>query len=334
MRRREFVALAASAAFAWRHANAQQGSGRPLIALLSPVSAAAAQANLNAFRQGPVGLGLEEGRNFTLVARFSGGELEAINTAAKELVALKPDVIVAGATAPVLALRAATATIPIVMVGMGGDPEKLGLAQTLAHPGGNVTGNLFYALTASGKAGTVGKRLSILTEFVPSLSRAGVMFNPDDGQDSLVVAQLPSAAAQLNVQLRTYPVRNKEEVEKALTVMEGNDDAGFYITGSPLLNINRAVVAERMLAIKRPAIGGVREQTVAGLLASYGASIADNYRRAADYVVKIILRGTKPGDLPIEQAVKFDLIINLKTAKALGLEIPQMLLAAADEVIE
>ena len=138
------------------------------------------------------------------------------------------------------------------------------------------------------------------------------MFNPDDEQDSQVQAELPSAATQLNLPPRTYLVRNHEEVGKALAAIEGNDDAGFYISGSPVLNINRAVIAERMLAMKRPAIGGVREQTVAGLLASYGASITDNYRKAADFVVKIILRGERPGDLPIEQAVRFDLIINLK----------------------
>jgi putative tryptophan/tyrosine transport system substrate-binding protein len=128
VRRREFVALAASTAFASRHAKAQQRSELPLVAILSPVSAAAAQPNLDAFRRGLIGLGFEEGRNFTLVARFGDGKLDSIKTAAKELVALKPDVIVAGATAPVLGVRAATATIPIVMVGMGGDPEKLGLA--------------------------------------------------------------------------------------------------------------------------------------------------------------------------------------------------------------
>jgi putative ABC transport system substrate-binding protein len=130
MRRREFIALAASTALALRHANAQQHAGLPLIAFLSPVSAAAAQSNLNAFRQGLVGLGFEEGRDFTLVARFGGADTDAIKTEAKKLVALKPDVIVAGATVPVLAVRAATTTIPIVMVGMGGDPQKLGLAKT------------------------------------------------------------------------------------------------------------------------------------------------------------------------------------------------------------
>lgn len=334
MRRREFIALAASMALAPRHANGQQRSRLPLVAVLSPVSAALAQPNLDAFRQGLIKLDFEEGRDYTLAARFGGGNLDAIKAAAKELVALKPDVIVAGATAPVLAARAATITIPIVMVGMGGDPEKLGLAQNLAHPGGNVTGNLFNALTASGKVGTVGKRLSLLTEFVPGLSRVGVMFNPDDEQDAPLPAELPSAAAQLDVQLRTYLVRNNEEVEKALGAMRGNDDAAFYVSGSPLLNVDRVVVAERILAMKRPAIGGVREQTVAGLLATYGASIPDNYRKAADYVVKIILRGTRPGDLPIEQPVKFDLIINLKSAKVLGLTIPSTLLARADEVIE
>jgi putative tryptophan/tyrosine transport system substrate-binding protein len=160
------------------------------------------------------------------------------------------------------------------------------------------------------------------------------VFNPDDEQDSSVQAELPSAAAQLNVQLRTYLARNNGEVEKALAAMEGNDDAAFYLSGSPLLNINRAVVAERILAMKRPATGGVREQTVAGLLVTYGASIPDNYRGAADYVAKIILRGTRPGDLPIQPAVKFDLIINVKTATVLGLTIPATLLARADEVIE
>jgi putative ABC transport system substrate-binding protein len=334
MRRREFIGLAASTVFASRVANAQQRSGLPLIAMLSPVSAATAQPNLNAFRQGLVGLGFEEGRNYTLVARFGGGDPDAIKIAAKELVALKPDVIVAGAAATVLAVRAETATIPIVMVGMGGDPEKLGLAQSLAHPGGNVTGNLFYALTASGNVGTVGKRLSLLTEFVPGLSRVGVIFNPDDEQDSSVPAELPSAAAQLNVKLRTYLARNNKEVEEALAAIEANDDAGFYISGSPLLNINRSVIAERILALKRPSIGAVREQSAAGLLAAYGASIPENYRKAADYVVSIILRGARPGDIPIQQAVKFDLIINMKTAAILGLTIPANLLARADEVIE
>jgi putative ABC transport system substrate-binding protein len=333
MRRREFIALAASAALASRRANAQQRSGLPLIAFLSPVSATAAQLNLDAFRQGMVRLGFEEGRNFTLVARFGGGDPNVIKRAVRELIELKSDVIVAGATEPALAVRAATATIPIVMVGFGADPEKLGLAQNLAHPGGNVTGNLFYALTASGNVGTTGKRLALLTEFVPGLSRVGVMFNPDDEQDSFVQAELPSAAAQLNVQLRTYLARNNEEVEKALVAMEGNDDAAFFISGSPLLNINRAMVAERILAMKRPAIGNVREQTAAGLLVTYGASIPDNYRGAADYVAKI-LRGARPGDLPIQQAVKFNLIINLKTAKALGLALSPTLIARADEVIE
>jgi putative ABC transport system substrate-binding protein len=333
MRRREFLTLAASTAFASRVANAQQRSGPPLIAMLSPVSAEEAQPNLNAFREGLAGLGFEEGRNFTLVARFGRGDPDAIKTEANELVALKPDVIVAGATVPVLAVRAATTTIPVVMVGMGGDPEKLGLAKTLAHPGGNVTGNLFYALTASGNVGTVGKRLSFLTELVPGLSRIGVMFNPDDEQDSLLSGQFPAAAAQLNVRLRNYLARSTEEVEKALVSMAGSDDAAFYVSGSPLLNTHRAMIAERILAMKRPAIGGVREQTAAGLLVTYGASIPDNYRKAADYVVKII-RGTGPGDLPIQQAVKFDLIINLKTAAALGLTVPATLLARADEVIE
>jgi putative ABC transport system substrate-binding protein len=334
MRRREFITLVGGAAVAWPlAAHAQQRSGLPLIAFLSPVSAAAAQLNLDAFRQGMAGLGFEEGRNFTLVARFGDGDPDVIKRAASELNALKPDVIVAGATEPALTVRAATATIPIVMVGFGADPEKLGLAQTLAHPGGNVTGNLFYALTASGNVGTLGKRLALLTEFVSGLSRVGVLFNPDDEQDAVVPTELPSAAAQLNVQLRSYLARNNEEVEKALAAMEGNDDAAFFISGSPLLNINRAVVAERILAMKRPAIGSVREQAVAGLLVTYGASIPDNYRGAADYVAKI-LRGTRPGDLPIQQAVKFDLIINLKTAKAFGLAVPPTLLARADEVIE
>ena len=125
-----------------------------------------------------------------LITRFGGGDPDVIKTAARELVALKPDVIVAGATVPVLAVHAATTTIPIVMVGMGADPEKLGLAQTLAHPGGNVTGNLFFALTSSGSVGTVGKRLSLLIELVPGLSRVGVMFNPDDEQDSPVPGRI------------------------------------------------------------------------------------------------------------------------------------------------
>ena len=331
MRRRNFIAGLGGVTLAPGLLRAQER--RPLIAIISPVSAAAAVPNLSAFRRGMAKLGFEEGRNYALIARFSEGDAALAAAAAKELVALKPDVILAGAAISVLAAHAATGTIPIVMVGMGGDPEKLGLAQSLARPGGNVTGNLFNALTASGTLGIVGKRLSLLAELVPRLTRVGALFNPDDEQDAAGLAVLPQAAADLRLECNTYLARNAGELKTALAAMAASGDEAFFISGSPFPNLHRVEIAEQIDAMKRPAIGGIRELAVAGLLLAYGASIPENYRSAADHVVKI-LGGARAADLPIEQAVKFDLLVNLKTAARLGIEVPPMFLARADEVIE
>jgi putative ABC transport system substrate-binding protein len=330
MKRRDFIAGLGGIALAPGLLRGQER--RPLIAMISPLSASGAVPNLQAFRQGMAKLGFQEGRNYTLTARFSEGDKAAAEAAAKELVALNPDLIVAGAATSVFA-HAASSTIPIVMVGMGGDPEELGLAQSLAHPGGNVTGNLFNALTASGALGIDGKRLSLLAELVPRLSRLGALFNPDDEQDVAKLAVVPQAAADLRFNCKTYLARNTDELKVVLAAMAASDDQAFYISGSPFLLLHRVGIAERIDAMRRPAIGSIREQAVAGLLLAYSPSIPDSYRRAADQVVKI-LKGAKPGDLPIEQAVKFDLFVNLKAAARLGIEIPPMFLARVDEVIE
>ena len=327
MKRREFITLLGGAAAAWpRAARAQQPPGQPLVGLLSPVSATA--AHVGAFRRGMRDLGYVEGANVAFAFRFADGQVAKLSTLANELVALRPAVIVAGSLAAVLETHKATRTIPILMVMARADPTVVGLAASMARPGGNVTG--FWL---EGDEVLVGKRLDLLKLAVPGISRVGVMVNPDDAGDANSIKALPAAARALGLAVRVLDVRSAAEVEPSFAAAVREGLQGLHVSQSPLFLANHAQVTAMAARAGLPAVYGFREFAVAGGLISYAASLPDSYRRLAGLVDKI-LKGASPGDLPIERPTTFELVVNLKTAKAMGLIIPEPFLLLADEVIE
>ena len=253
--------------------------------------------------------------------RYADGRLERLPDLAAELVRLRVDVIITGSNVHVAAAQRATATIPIVMVAAG-DPVGAGFIASLARPGGNITG-----FSADASREIVGKNLALLKEIVPSLSRVGVV-----GRSSQRGA-LEAAARQLNVALEVVDIRSPEDFESAFAAMVGKRVGAVVLGAGPLTYMRRQQIADLALTHRLPAITTLNEFAPAGLLMTYGTNLPDLYRRAASYVAKI-LRGAKPAELPVEQPTKFELVINLKTAKALGLTIPQSLLLRADEVIQ
>jgi len=266
-----------------------------------------------------------EGKNLIVDYRSAEGHAERLAPLANELVALKPDVLVGPGAQPALALKSATASIPIVFV--AADPVGQGLVQSLSHPGGNVTG-------LAGMAGNfLGKVMQILREMVPAASKIAVLVNPTNAGHRLQAEELPEIAQKLGVTFPVLEATTAEELDIAFASAAGQHANAINVFADALTvnNVTRvtALAAEHRL----PAIYNFRLFTTNGGLVSYGADITDLLRRAGDYVDKI-LKGTKPADLPVEQPTKFDLVINLKAAKALGLEIPASLLARADEVIE
>ena len=326
MRRREFIALLGGAAAAWPlAARAQQPPGQPLVGLLSPVSATA--AHIGVFRRGMRDLGYVEGANVAFAFRFADGQVAKLSTLANELVALRPAVIVAGSLAAVLETHKATRTIPILM-NIAQDPTVVGLAASMARPGGNVTG--FWL---EGDEALVGKRLDLLKLAVPGISRVGVMVNPDDAGDANSIKALPAAARALGLAVRVLDVRSAAEVEPSFAAAVHEGLQGLHVSQSSLFNANRAQVTAMAARAGLPAVYGFREFAVTGGLISYAASLPDSYRRLAGLVDKI-LKGASPGDLPIERPTTFELVVNLKTAKAMGLIIPEPFLLLADEVIE
>jgi putative ABC transport system substrate-binding protein len=266
-----------------------------------------------------------DGRNLAIEYRWAEGRNERYAENAAELVRLKVDVIVTVATVPTLAAKQATAVIPIVFAASG-DPVGTGLVASLARPGGNVTG--LSAQTAE----TAGKRLELLREIVPGLGRLAIMRNVGNPISVLELGEVQAAARALGLEVITSELRRAEDISPAFDALKGRADA-LYVCTDPLVNTHRIRVNTLALAARLPTMHFYREYVEAGGLMSYGPNLPDLLRRAADYVDKI-LRGAKPGDIPVEQPTKFDLIINLTTAKALGLEIPPTLLARADDVIE
>jgi putative ABC transport system substrate-binding protein len=328
VKRRQFIALLGVAAVRPLTAIAKEPAHRPLVGVLSPITLEAAKRNVDAFRGALRALGYVEGESIAVEFRFAGGQVEALAPLADELVALKPDVIVVGSNDGILALHKATQTIPLVGVGISSDPVALGLVASYAQPGGNVTG-FHLALTDD----LIGKRLALLKEAAPSIRRIGVVWNPDELGTPLQSESLPRLSRALNLDLHPFPVRAAAQFEIVFASAEQERVEAFCVLENVLTTANR----DRILALvehsRRPAIYGFREFVVAGGLMSLGASLPDQYRRAAAYADKI-LNGAKPGDLPIDQAMRVELLVNLKTAKALGLTIPPSLLARSDEVIE
>jgi putative ABC transport system substrate-binding protein len=284
---------------------------------------------LEAFLQGLRDLGYIEGRNLVIEYRYAEGKPERYSSLAVELVALKVDVIVAANTLAALAAKQATKTIPIVSVGAG-DPVTSGLVTSLARPGGNVTG------LSSLAPELVGKCLELLKQAVPGVSRVAVLWQPGaqgERAEMDMLKEAEVAARSLGVQLQLVETRGPADFEKAFSEITKARAGALTVLGSAMLNNERRRLVDLAAKNRLPAVYSSSQFVDAGGLMSYGANIADLWRRAATYVDKI-LKGAKPADLPVEQPTKFELVINLKTAKALGLTIPPAVLARADEVIE
>ena len=326
MRRREFITLLGGVAAAWPlAARAQQATKLPTVGFLGTITPAVQIRWTEAFVQRLRELGWIEGRTIAIEFRWAEGRGERAAEIVAEFVQQKVDVIIAGGTEYVLAAKQATSVIPIVFPNIG-DPVGSGLVAGLARPGGNATG-----LSIKG-TDTAGKRVELLRDVIPSLRRLAIMANVDNSAVVLEMRQAQAVARTLGLEVTTLEIRGAEDIVPALEALKSRPDA-LYICPDPLTNTHRVRINTLALSTRLPTISGVREQVEAGGLMSYGPNFPDLFRRAADFVDKI-LRGTKPGDIPVEQPTKFDLLINLTTAKALGLTIPPSLLARADEVIE
>jgi putative ABC transport system substrate-binding protein len=280
---------------------------------------------IEAFRQGLRDLGYVEGQNIVIEHRYAEGNLDRLPALAAELVRLKVDVIFAETTPAVQAAKKATTTVPIVTV--SGDPVGFGFVASLARPGGNITGlaNLSPEL--------VGKRLDLLKEVVPRVSRVAVLFNPDSPGAALRMRETEAAAPSLGIKLQPVEVRGPNDLEHAFSAMKKERAGALIPLTSPLISDQRKQIVELAAKNRLPAMYDSRVFSEAGGLMSYGTNLADLDRRAAMYVDKI-LKGAKPGDLPIEQPKKFELIVNLKAAKQIDLTIPPNVLARADRVIK
>ena len=306
-------------------ADAQQPKKVPRIGYLSPLSPSSDSTRTEAFRQGLRDLGYVERQNIAIEYRFAEGKSERLPDLAAELVRTKPDVIVTGSTVAALAVKHATATIPVVIANVG-DPVASGLVASLARPGGNITG------LSSMSPDLSGKRLELLKETVPRLTRVGVLWDPGGTGQEAQIKETEVAGRALGVQVQLLAVRIPEDFESAFKASTGGRAHALIILQTPLINTNRPRIVEFASENRLPTMWGEAQVMDAGGLMSYGPNFADMYRRAAIYVDKI-LKGRKPADLPVEQPMKFELVINLKTAKQIGLTIPPNVLARADKVI-
>jgi putative ABC transport system substrate-binding protein len=279
-----------------------------------------------AFIQGLRELGYVEGQNITIEWRFSEGRYERLPELAAELVRLKVDVIVAAASVPPFAAKQATQTIPIVITNHG-DPVGSGLVASLARPGANITGLSLLSLEL------VGKQLELLKEIVPRVSRVAVLSNPTSHTHPLYLGEAKVAARSLLVQLQLLEARGPDQFESAFAAMRREHAGALLVLGDGMFFLHRTRIATLAAMQRLPAMFAVREHVEAGGLMAYGASLSDNFRRAGTLVVKI-LKGAKPADLPVEQPMRFELVINMKTAKALGITIPLTILIRADQVIQ
>jgi putative ABC transport system substrate-binding protein len=304
---------------------AQQRSKVPRIGILTP-AAGASTPLWEAFRQGLRDLGYVEGKNIALEYRFAAGQNERLPELAAELVHLKVDMIVTNSGAAAQAARDATETIPIVMTA-GGDPVRLGVVASLAQPGGNLTGLSIMTQELDGK------RLELLKEALPHVSRVAVLWNAGNPVRPDAFREIEATARVLGLQLHSLAVRHPDELDSAFAAMTREGAEALITLGDAVLWNQRARVVALAAQHRLPAVFDAREFADAGGLMAYGPHVPDSYRRAAYFVDKI-LKGAKPADLPVEQPTKFELVINLMTAKALGITMPPSLLLLADEVIQ
>jgi putative ABC transport system substrate-binding protein len=328
VKRRDFIALLASAAtssaLSSPAARAQQGRKLPTIGFLGTTSRAAWTSWTGAFVQRLHELGWIEGRTVAIEYRWAEARDERYAEIAAEFVRLKVDVIVTSAAA-VPAAKQATAVIPIVFM-LAPDPVGSGFVASLARPGGNITGLSTQAQDMAAK------RLEILREAVPGLRRLAIMANFGHSAASLQMRETEAAARPLGLEVTTPEIRRAEDFAPAFEALKGRTDA-LIVVADPLTTTSRIPIITMALAARLPTMHTIRENVEAGGLMSYGTNQSEMFRRAGDYVDRI-LRGTRPGEIPVEQPTKFELVINLTTAKALGLTVPRMLLGRADEVIE
>src|SRR5262245_31021374 len=326
IRRRQFITLLGGAAVTWPiEARAQQPAKLLIIGFLGAATSSARSHWVAAFVQRLHELGWIEGRTVAIEYRWAEGRSERFAEIAAEFVRLKVDVIVTYATPPVIAAKKATGVIPIVSAVMG-NPVGAGVVASLARPGGNVTG------LSNQSADTAGKQVELLRDIIPGLRRLAVLANVNNPVSEVEMGEVQAAAKALGLDVVTLEIRRAEDIAPAFETLKGRAQA-LYVAGDPLIITNRVRINTLALGARLPATYSQREYVEAGGLMSYGPNFPDLFRRAGDYVDKI-LRGTKPADIPIEQPTKFDLVINLTTAKTLGLDVPATLLARADEVIE
>jgi ABC-type uncharacterized transport system substrate-binding protein len=326
VKRREFITLLGSAATALPFAASAQQLGKlPTIGLWGPTMSSVASQRIAPFVQRLRELGWIEGRTVAIEYRWAEGRNERAAEIAAEFVRLKVDVIVAQGTPSVIAAKQATSVIPIVFAAVG-DPVGSGLVASLSRPGGNVTG------LSTQQTDTASKRIELFREMVPGLRRLAIMGNVGNPAVELELSEVQSTARALGLEAAAFELRRAEDIAAAFDALKGHADA-LYVCADPLVFTNRIRVNTLAQGARLPTMYLLGEYVEAGGLMSYGPSVPDLYRRAADFVDKI-LRGAKPGDIPVEQPTKFDLVVNLTTAKALGLDVPPTLLARADEVIE
>jgi putative tryptophan/tyrosine transport system substrate-binding protein len=326
--RRKFLATLGGAAAAWPlAARAQQTERMRRIGALLPVPAndAEGRSRLTTFAQALQQLGWTVGQNIHIDYRWGDGTADTMRKNAAELVALAPDVILAVGSEAVAPLLQATRTVPIVFTTVA-DPVGAGYVDSLARPGGNTTGFTIYEYSISGKW------LELLKEIAPRVTRAAVLRDPAIAAGPGQFAAIQAGAASLGVELRPVEVRDAGEIERAITVFAQSPNSGLVVTGSAGALFHRGLIVALAARHRLPAIYPARYWAADGLI-SYGPDFLDQLRRAAGYVDRI-LKGEKPGDLPVQAPTKYELVINLKTAKAIGLEVPSTLLARADEVIE
>jgi putative ABC transport system substrate-binding protein len=327
LRRRDFITLLGGVAAAWPLATrAQQGDSVRRIGVLTPgdENDPAYKARVSAFTQALAGVGWTVGRNVRIDVRWYGDD--RMRALAQELVGLQPDIILTSSTVATVAVQRETRTIPIVFANVG-DPVASGIVARFDRPGGNTTGFALYEPSLGGKW------LELLSEIAPGLKRAAIMFNPDNPGVSPFLSSLETATGSLKVVPIAAPVHSDAEIEAAIIALGREPGGGLVVMPDAFMTVHRAPTILAAARNNVPAVYAQSEFVRDGGLLSYGPDFVDNFRRAAAYVDRI-LRGDKPGDLPVQFPIKFEMVVNLKTAKALGLTVPQSIMLTADEVIE
>jgi len=327
VKRRTFITLLGGAVAAWPLAARAQQSAMPVVGFLSRGTPDSRAGELAAFHQGLREAGYVEGQNVTIDYRWSGEQHDLLVALAADLVRRRVAVIATtGGTADAQAAKAATTSIPVVFTS-GGDPIRLGLVTSLSHPGGNVTGVTFFSNVLAAK------RLTLLRDLMPSAATIAVLMNPTNANADIDLEELQAAARTLGLQLQLLRATSEREIDAAFAAMAQNPPGALFVAADAYLTSRRDQIVAHVARLRIPAIYPRREYVGAGGLISYAAQALDAFRLAGNYVGRI-LKGEKPGDLPVQQPTKIELAINLRTARVLGLDMPPALLAIADEVIE